>query len=218
VDEVGCSGKIASPVHHHKGVLHFVVELLTATAPGVIGVLPTLSAEVRTPWKVRRPNGDVLLVIGDFGPWHVEASVGRSPPPQAAAILLYDGVCGFCNHVVQTIIRFDRRGTLRFAALDSDVAQGIIERHPSARGVDSMVFVDNLGQPAERVNVRSAAGLRVAQYLGGPWRLLLGARAIPVRQRDWAYDRFASFRYRVFGKYETCPVPPEGIRARFIDN
>jgi predicted DCC family thiol-disulfide oxidoreductase YuxK len=184
----------------------------------VIGVLPTLSAEVRTPWKVRRPNGDVLLVIVDFGPWHVEASVGRSPPPRAAPILLYDGVCGFCNRAVQTIVRFDRRGTLRFAGLDSDVAQGIIERHPSARGVDTMVFVDNPGQPDERVTVRSAAGLRVAQYLGGPWRLLLVARAIPDRQRDWAYDRFASFRYRVFGKYETCPVPPEGIRARFIDN
>jgi predicted DCC family thiol-disulfide oxidoreductase YuxK len=185
----------------------------------VIGVLPTLSAEERNPWKVRRPNGDVLFVVGDIGPWHVEASVGHAvPPPQAAPILLYDGVCGFCNHAVQTIVRFDRRGTLRFAGLDSDVARGIIERHPSARGVDSMVFVDNPGQPDERVNVRSAAGLRVAKYLGGPWRLLLVARAIPVRQRDWAYDRFTSFRHRVFGKYETCPVPPEGMRARFIDN
>lgn len=182
-------------------------------------MLPTFSAEERTRWKVRRPNHDVLFVIADICSWHVEASVGRSasPPPQLAPILLYDGVCGFCNHAVQTIVRFDRRGTLRFAGLDSDFAREIIQRHPSAHGVDSMVFVDNPGQPDERVNVRSAAGLRVAQYLGGPWRLLLVARVIPVRRRDWLYDRFASIRYRVFGMYETCPVPPAGMHARFLD-
>ncbi|HYB39649.1 MAG TPA: DCC1-like thiol-disulfide oxidoreductase family protein [Mycobacterium sp.] len=138
--------------------------------------------------------------------------------PQAAPVLLYDGVCGFCNRAVQTIVRFDRRDTLRFAALDSDFARAIIQRHPSARAVDSMVFVDNPGQLDERVSVRSAAGLRVAQYLGGPWKLLLLARVIPVRLRDWLYDRFASIRYRVFGKYDTCPLPAEDMRPRFLDS
>jgi len=146
-----------------------------------------------------------------------EISIGPSSP-QAAPVLLYDGVCGFCNRAVQTIVRFDRRDTLRFAALDSDFARAIIQRHPSARAVDSMVFVDNPGQLDERVSVRSAAGLRVAQYLGGPWKLLLLARVIPVRLRDWLYDRFASIRYRVFGKYDTCPLPAEDMRPRFLDS
>jgi predicted DCC family thiol-disulfide oxidoreductase YuxK len=149
-----------------------------------------------------------------------EASLGHaaSSSQQAAPVFLYDGVCGFCNHAVQTIVRFDRRGTLRFAALDSDFAQSVIQRHPSARAVDSMMFVDNPGQLDERVSIRSAAGLRVMEYLGGPWKVLLPSRAIPVRLRDWLYDQFAAIRYRVFGKYDTCPLPNEEMRARFLDS
>jgi predicted DCC family thiol-disulfide oxidoreductase YuxK len=132
-------------------------------------------------------------------------------------VLLYDGVCGFCNGVVRTILRFDRHGTLRFAALDSDFARAVIDRHPSLEDVDTVAYVDNPGQPGERVSIRSAAGLRVASYLGGPWKLLLVAGVIPPRLRDWLYDRFASIRYRVFGKYDICPIPAPDVRARFLD-
>jgi len=133
-------------------------------------------------------------------------------------VLLYDGVCGFCNGVVRTILRFDRRGTLRFAALDSDFAKAVIDRHPSLADVDTMVFVDDPGQPGENVSVRSAAALRVARYLGGPWKVLLVAGLIPERLSDWLYDRFAGIRYRVFGQYDSCPVPGPDVRARFLDS
>ena len=135
----------------------------------------------------------------------------------AAPVLLYDGVCGFCNGAVRTILRFDRNGTLRFAALDSDFARAVIDRHPSLADIDTVIYVENPGQPTERVNFRSAAGLRVASYLGGPWKLLLAFGTLPPRVRDWLYDRFASVRYRVFGKYDTCPIPPPEVRARFLD-
>jgi predicted DCC family thiol-disulfide oxidoreductase YuxK len=135
----------------------------------------------------------------------------------SAPVLLYDGVCGFCNGAVRTILRFDRRGTLRFAALDSDFARSVFERHPSAKDVDSVVFVDDPEGPDERVSVRSAAGMRVVDYLGGPWKVLTVTRLIPVRLRDWLYDRFADIRYRVFGKYDTCPIPAPEVRSRFLD-
>ncbi|HZQ30317.1 MAG TPA: DCC1-like thiol-disulfide oxidoreductase family protein [Mycobacterium sp.] len=132
-------------------------------------------------------------------------------------VLLYDGVCGFCNQAVRAILRFDRDGELRFAALDSDVARTIIARHPTLHAADSMVFVDDPGGPDERVSIRSAGALRVVAYLGGPWKILAVTRLIPRPLRDWLYDRFAAVRYRVFGKYDTCPVPPPEVRARFLD-
>ena len=132
-------------------------------------------------------------------------------------MLLYDGVCGFCNWAVRTILRFDPNGTLRFAALDSGFARAITDRHPAIQNVDSVVFVDEPGQAAERVAVRSAAALRVVDYLGGPWKLLEVARIIPAPLRDWLYDRFADIRYRVYGKYDSCPLPPAEVRARFLE-
>ena len=141
----------------------------------------------------------------------------EGPSGTASPVLLYDGVCGFCNWAVRTVLRSDPGGALRFAALDSDYARAIIDRHPAVKDVDSVVFVDQPGQAGERVAVRSQAALRVAQYLGGPWKLFEAARAIPTPVRDRLYDGFAAIRYRVFGKYDTCPLPSPEIRARFLD-
>jgi predicted DCC family thiol-disulfide oxidoreductase YuxK len=139
-------------------------------------------------------------------------------PGAAAPVLLYDGVCGFCTWSIQFIIARDRRRTMRFAALQSEYGKAIVARHPSLVNVDSVVYVDHAGEPAlERVYVRSAAALRVAAYLGWPWKVALIARAIPAAIRDAAYNTFARFRYRLFGKYESCMIPPPDVRSRFLD-
>lgn len=135
----------------------------------------------------------------------------------AAPVLLYDGVCGICNRSVQTILRHDRHGTLRFAALDSDFARAVMQRHPELQDLDSMVFVENPDRPDERISIRSAAALQVLSYLGGPFRVLLAARVIPAGLRDRLYDRFAAIRYRLGRRHDTCPVPAPEVRARFLD-
>ena len=139
----------------------------------------------------------------------VETSVG-------APVLLYDGVCGFCNKSVQLILDHDRRGEMRFAALQSDYGQAVIERHAELRGVDSVVFVESHAG-GERVHVRSDAALKVASYLGGFWKLFLAAKVLPRGVRDYFYDLFARNRYKFFGKYDTCMLPPPEVRSRFLD-
>ena len=133
-------------------------------------------------------------------------------------VLLYDGLCGFCDGTVQFILRHDRRGTLRFATLQGDFARGVIDRHPELEGVDSLVLVER--DPAsgtEKVHVRSAGALGVARYLGGAWHLARATAIVPRFIRDAAYDGFARIRYRVFGRYDSCPIPSPEQRARFID-
>ena len=138
------------------------------------------------------------------------------PDSHRRPVLLYDGICGFCNGAVQTVLRLDPHGDLRFAPLDSDFGRGVIERHPHLADVDSVVFVERPDEPDERVTTKSEAALRVADYLGGPWRAARVVRIVPAAVRDRLYDGLASVRYRIFGTHDTCPIPAPEVRARFV--
>lgn len=133
-------------------------------------------------------------------------------------VMLYDGVCGLCNRTVQIILDRDRRGTMRFAALQSDYGKAVKARHPSLENIDSVVLLERSAQGREeQVYVRSSAALRVASYLGGAWRLLLIFRIVPSPVRDFFYDLIARYRYKIFGKHDACMMPSADVRSRFLD-
>ena len=134
-------------------------------------------------------------------------------------IVLYDGLCGFCNASVRVILRHDRRGTMRFAALQNGYGETVKTRHPELRDVDSLVLVEPVPETGrERVFIRSTAALRVAAYLGGWWTFLLVFHLVPRAMRDVFYDAFARCRYRLFGTYDRCPLPAADVRSRFVDS
>jgi len=132
-------------------------------------------------------------------------------------VLLYDGICGFCNRTVKTIIRNDRRREMKFAALQSEYGKSVVARHPELKNVDSLVLIEWLNGE-ERVSTHSTSALRIAAYLGRAWKLFLIAYVIPRPVRDFFYKLFAKYRYRLFGKYESCPIPSPEIRSRFLDS
>jgi predicted DCC family thiol-disulfide oxidoreductase YuxK len=131
-------------------------------------------------------------------------------------LLLYDGSCGFCASSVQWILRRDRRGTLRFAALQGETARPILARHPELAGVDSVIWVEDAGGAGERVLARSAAALRAARYLEGVWAVAarLGA-LVPSGSRDWVYDQIAKHRHTLISD-PACLLPTPEERARFL--
>ncbi len=139
-------------------------------------------------------------------------------PLDVTPVLLYDGVCALCNTTVRLILRHDRRGLVQFAALQSPYGQAVAARHPVIQQIDSVVWLEPGVAGQERLWMRSDAALRVAAYLGGVWRLWLVAAIIPRPLRDWVYDQVARYRYRLFGRYATCPIPPAEVRARFLDS
>jgi predicted DCC family thiol-disulfide oxidoreductase YuxK len=136
-------------------------------------------------------------------------------------VLLFDGVCALCNWTVRVVLRLDRRGRIRFAPLEGEYAARVLERHPEAREVDSMILVEpDAGPPGagtERVHVKSDAVLRLAPLLGGPWRAAGVLRLVPRRARDWAYDVIARHRYALFGRLALRPDPPDASSGRFLD-
>ncbi|MEO8201320.1 MAG: DCC1-like thiol-disulfide oxidoreductase family protein [Gemmatimonadota bacterium] len=136
-------------------------------------------------------------------------TAGSSP------ILLYDGLCGFCNTSVQFILGHETRHSLRFAALQGKFAAEVKLRHPELEEVDSLVWVEGEGAD-ERVTIRSAAALKVVNYMGGLWKLYLIFALVPVPARDALYNLFARHRHKFFGRYGSCPVPTADVRTRFL--
>lgn len=129
----------------------------------------------------------------------------------AGPLVLFDGVCAFCNSSVHFIIDHDPQGWYSFAPLQSPTGRRFC-RDFHLEGIDSLVLVEN-----HRVYVRSTAALRIARKLSGGWSWLALLLAIPAPLRDAAYDAFARRRYRWFGKMEACRLPTPAWQARFVD-
>lgn len=140
------------------------------------------------------------------------------PIPESNPIVLYDGVCGLCNRLVQFILKRDVHDRFRFASLQSGFAEAVLKRHGAdSHDLDTFYLVIDHEQPGERVLMRSDAILHVVKTLGGVWKLAGVGRLLPRALRDWMYSVVARNRYRVFGKYESCMLPEPQHRAKFLD-
>ena len=67
-----------------------------------------------------------------------------------------------------------------------------------------------------RVYLRSGAALRIAMLLRFPLPLLAAFLVVPPFIRNAVYDWIARNRYRWFGKRETCFLPDDDLRERFL--
>ncbi len=133
-------------------------------------------------------------------------------------IVLYDGVCGLCNRAVQFLLQRDSHDRLRFAALQSDFAATLLKRHGvDHQELDTVYVVLNPGEANEALLAKSDAALFFAKAIGGVWNLARLASIIPRPIRNWVYDLVARYRYRVFGKYETCMLPDPRHKHKFIE-
>ena len=137
-------------------------------------------------------------------------------PSPAPDTILFDGVCNLCHGFVQFVIRHDHAGRFRFAALQSEAARTLLaaQGHPAlppAADPDSVLLLSG-----GRLYSHSAAVLRIAQGLGGGWRLAAVGRVLPQAWRDGLYRFVARHRYRWFGRQESCLLPTPALQARFL--
>lgn len=127
-------------------------------------------------------------------------------------VVLFDGVCKLCNGWARFLIRHDRDRRVRLAAVQSPEGQALL----AWAGLPLDQF-DTIAVIRDRHYwTRSEAVFEIIAQLPARWRPLLLLRAIPRFLRDWAYDRIARNRYRLFGKYDTCLLPDPDHEQRFL--
>lgn len=128
-------------------------------------------------------------------------------------IILFDGVCNYCNDIVNTIITRDTNDKYRFATLQSDKGREIIKYIGLNPNIDSIV----LYEPGVAYYIKSEAILKIADDLGGKFTLLKAGFLLPNGIRNLGYDYFAKNRYKWFGKEESCMVPTAEVKAKFLE-
>lgn len=127
-------------------------------------------------------------------------------------VILFDGICNFCNGAVNFVIKRDRKARIHFAPLQSATGRKLLEQYNlPVDDMQSFIFIEH-GKAYDR----STAALRVCRYLKGLWPLCYGAIIVPRFIRDGIYKWIARNRYKWFGQKQECMVPTPDVKARFL--
>jgi len=147
-------------------------------------------------------------------------------PPAASKdiprIVLYDGLCGMCDGLVQFLLRHDKKGVFQFAPQQGEAAKKILSRHaldpasPNPASIETICVIEDYDSPSERLHTKSDAVMRIVDGLGGLWTLALIVRMLPRFLRDACYDVIAHNRYRIFGRRKECRIPSPEDQQKFL--
>lgn len=128
-------------------------------------------------------------------------------------VILFDGVCNFCNNAVNFVIKRDKKARILFAPLQSETGKRLLEQYAlPVNDMESFVFIEK-----GKAYTRSTAALRVCRYLSALWPLCFGAIIVPKFIRDGIYNWIARNRYKWFGVRRECMIPTPEIKARFLN-
>ncbi|KOS67869.1 thiol-disulfide oxidoreductase [Lysinibacillus contaminans] len=128
-----------------------------------------------------------------------------------SGILLFDGVCNFCDSSVQFIMKRDKAAYFQFASIQSEAGQALFAKYKIPTEVDSVILIED-----GRVYTESTAALKICRHLDGAWQLFYALLVVPPFIRNLFYRLFAKNRYRLFGQKEACMLPTAEQRNRFL--
>jgi predicted DCC family thiol-disulfide oxidoreductase YuxK len=127
-------------------------------------------------------------------------------------VILFDGVCNFCNSAVNFVLKQDKKSVFRFAPLQSEAGKTLLQQYNlSGHDLESFVLIDD-----GKVYKKASASLKVMSRLPWYWQAAQVFWLIPRFLRNGLYDVVAKNRYKWFGKREECMIPTPGMKNRFL--
>lgn len=127
-------------------------------------------------------------------------------------IILFDGVCNFCNASINFVIDHDPKKHFKFAPLQSEIGQAILRKfNKNTEDFDSVILLKD-----NQLYQKSAAALEITEHLSGFWKYLSIFKIFPTFILNFFYDIIAKNRYKIFGKTDSCRMPTPELRERFL--
>ena len=133
--------------------------------------------------------------------------------PKGKKIILFDGICNLCESSVLFVIKHDKKDIFRFVSLQSDLGKEIVKHIGlHSKHIDSVI----LYEPGISYFYKSAAAIEIAKDLGGFFHLGTIFKIIPNGLRNLLYDYIAKNRYSWYGKKDSCLIPTDEIKSKFL--
>ncbi|WP_299157563.1 DCC1-like thiol-disulfide oxidoreductase family protein [uncultured Tenacibaculum sp.] len=133
--------------------------------------------------------------------------------PVNKKIILFDGICNFCNDAVLKTINYDKENQFVFASLQSDIGKKITSHLGiNTSKIDSIILYD----PDIAYYIKSTAALKIMNEFGGIWKVSKFFLIFPETIRNIVYNFIAKNRYKWFGKKEECMIPSKEVKEKFL--
>lgn len=129
-------------------------------------------------------------------------------------IIIFDGVCNFCNQSVDFIMKRDKNAYFLFTANQQNAGRKILEEKGILSSEVNTIYLYENG----KLYSESTAALRIARHLGFPYNWGYVFILVPPFLRNFVYKIIAKNRYKWFGKKESCRLPSAAERARFLND
>jgi len=128
-------------------------------------------------------------------------------------IIVFDGLCNYCNWAVNFIIKRDKKALFFFTPYQNKTGKELLRAvDMTEKGSDGIILVLN-----GTIFTKSDAILEIFINLGFGWKFMKYLKVFPRKLRDWGYSVFSKHRYSLFGKRDACMIPSDELKERFLE-
>ena len=125
-------------------------------------------------------------------------------------IIIYDGICVLCNYFIQFILEKDRKAHFKVTNLQSEFTK---TKYPEVLSVDSVAVILENGNILQK----SKAVHYILQKIKVLFLIMILISVLPTFFSNIIYDCVALIRYKLFGKYQQCPILKGDLKKRIIE-
>jgi predicted DCC family thiol-disulfide oxidoreductase YuxK len=132
-------------------------------------------------------------------------------------LFFYDGVCKFCDGLVQYLLSHDKQDKFRLVALQSELGQMELDKSgKNAKGLNTLYVITDYNTSKAKIYDQANAVIKIMEVVGGFWKIAIIGKLAPNLIRNFFYQIFAKNRYWIFGKYNVCKIPSAEQIRKFI--
>ena len=126
-------------------------------------------------------------------------------------VLVIDGHCIMCNSLAIWISKRDKENILMITSFDSNY---IKENYQEINSGKNVILINEIEQ---NIFGKSTAIIQCLKIIGYKKEILYLMNLVPTVIRDLLYDMIAKYRYKIFGKKESCDINSKIPETRILD-